>query len=193
MGYKRNPPRFVVKIHNMEVWIDVPGYEGKYQVSNQGRVKSLRYRGGSKEQILKLRLTGNGYYDVSLGNKKYKVHRLVWEAFNGPIPEGMQINHIDEVKTNNALTNLSLMTPKENSNWGTRNERLCGYSSPRERIWVIKLSKNNEILHFYPSIRQAERDTGVSNTHIVECCKGRIKSAGGFIWKYAQTHQIPLS
>jgi hypothetical protein len=168
----------VVYNETIEVWKDIPGFEGKYQVSNQGRVKSLRYRGSSQEQILKQRLTVYGYYDVGLEKKRYRVHRLVWEAFNGPIPEGMQINHIDEVKTNNALTNLSLMTPKENSNWGTRNERIAK--------WVIKLSKNNEILHFYPSISQAAKETGAKIQNISACCKGKLKSTGGYTWKFAE-------
>ena len=173
-----------------EIWKEIPGFEEKYQASNLGRVKSINYKCTGKERVLKLRLNQNGYYDVCLGKQRYRVNRLVYSAFNGPIPEGMQVNHINEDKTDNRLENLNLMTPKENCNWGTRNDRLCGHSAVSERLWVIKLNKNNEILHFYPSIRQAERDTGVNNAHIVECCKGRIKSAGGFIWKYAQTAQI---
>ena len=175
-----------------EIWKDIPGWEGFYAASNYGRIKSLdrtvdRSNGTSamlNGKILKLRLNHNGYYDVCLGRNRYRVNRLVWKAFNGTIPEGMQVNHINEIRTDNAIWNLSLASPKENSNWGTRNEKLKGYDTKRERKWVIKLNTNNEILHFYPSLREAERSTGISNAHISECCRGKIKTAGGYIWKY---------
>ena len=118
-----------------EIWKDIPNYEGIYQVSNLGRVKSLeRFRKGKndslasvKEKIFKPQIDHRGYYRVELWKqsigKRYKVHRLVWEAFNGSIPEGLQVNHINEIKTDNRLENLNLMTPKENTNWGTGIER----------------------------------------------------------------------
>lgn len=108
----------------IEEWKDILGYEGKYQVSNTGRVQSLKH---NDVKILRLSKNKGGYLLVGLGlngihSTKY-VHRLVWEAFNGPIPEGMQVNHINEDKTDNRLENLNLMTCKENLNWGTTQER----------------------------------------------------------------------
>ena len=105
-----------------EIWKDIPNYEG-YQVSNLGRVKSLERIDALghrlKEKILKPQ-TNSRYYQVCLCKnskvKKYFVHRLVWIAFNGTIPEGLQVNHINEVKTDNRLSNLNLMTAKENTN-----------------------------------------------------------------------------
>ena len=118
-------------LNGNEEWKDILGFEGIYQASNLGRVKSLErlnargYR--VKEKILKPQINRRGYYQVGLYKqsigKNYKVHRLVYEAFNGQIPEGLQVNHINEVKTDNRLENLNLMTHKENVNWGTRNER----------------------------------------------------------------------
>ena len=86
----------------MEIWKKIEGYEN-YEVSNLGNVKSLNYNHTGKEQILKAGKTKQGYLYVILHKngkrKKYLIHRLVYETFNGPIPEGMQCNHISEVKT----------------------------------------------------------------------------------------------
>lgn len=117
-------------LNSNEEWKDIPNYEGLYQVSNLGRVKSLEKIDALghrlKEKILKPQIN-RGYYRVNLYKnsiqKNYRVHRLVWEAFNGTIPENMHVNHINEIKTDNRLSNLNLMTARENINWGTRNER----------------------------------------------------------------------
>ena len=172
-----------------EIWKDIEGWEGKYQVSNYGSIRN------NKGHVLSPGNNGSGYLFVSLwrNNKphQYYIHRLVWEAFNGPIPEGMEINHNDECTTNNTLSNLSAMSHKMNANYGTRNIRSAsarkGMNRNRydESKWVIKLSKDNEILHFYPSLKQAERETGISHQSISHCCRGKYNTAGGFIWQYA--------
>ena len=172
-----------------EIWKDVPGLEGKYQVSTYGGVKSLdrmvdRSNGTSamlKGRILTPTKSKKGYLSVIIGGKSYRVHRLVWETFVGPIQKGMQVNHIDEDKTNNRLDNLNLMTPSENTNWGTRNDRVMKHLGK----WVIKLTLNNEILHFYPSTKKAAKENGLQSNTISECCNGKRKSYGGFIWKFA--------
>ena len=92
-------------------------------VSNFGNVKSLNYRHTNKERMLKTQLYKGYVYVFLKRTKGYRVHRLVYEAFIGPIPDGMQVNHIDEDKSNNRLDNLNLMTPKENCNYGTGIER----------------------------------------------------------------------
>ena len=178
----------------MEEWRDIPGYEGKYQVSNLGRVKSLSYHMSKKEKVLSPCFDNYGYYLIQLSKdnsqKTYKLHRLVWEAFNGPVPEGMQINHINENRIDNRLENLNLMTPKENVNWGTRTDRAAKamVNNPKICKQVIKYSKNNEFICVYPSARQASRETGISYRHINDCCReyGYCRSAGGFIWRYAE-------
>lgn len=116
-----------------EVWKDIIGYEGLYKASNLGRIKSLErlvWNGHVwhtlKERILKQAKSSNGYYDnVKLSKdgvlKTYNVHRLIYEAHNGVIPDGLQVNHKDENGHNNKLSNLELLTPLENINYGTHN------------------------------------------------------------------------
>lgn len=111
-----------------EIWKPVVGYEGLYEVSSEGRVRSLNYKKQNRIQVLVQNYSRKYPYLLLCKDGKIKthlVHRLVWEAFNGPIPDGMQVNHINEVKTDNRLENLNLMTPKENINWGTGIERRC--------------------------------------------------------------------
>lgn len=110
------------------IWKDIPGYEGLYQVSNTGQVRSLNYRRTGKKQILKPGYTKDGYETVNLNKegsyKTYKVHRLVAMAFISNPNNYPVVNHIDENKTNNAVWNLEYCTREYNNNYGTRNERI---------------------------------------------------------------------
>lgn len=166
-----------------ETWKDIPGYEGLYQVSSTGKVKSMNYGRSGVPGIIRTGDNGSGYQFVQLHNadKKYKyhyVHRLVWESFNGPIPEGLQINHKDENKSNNSLRNLEVMTPKQNANYGTRNIR--GALPKMKPIAKIDIA-TGEILKEYPSITSAVKEYGNSVAHVVT---GRRKQAYGFKWKF---------
>lgn len=166
-----------------EEWRDIPNYEGFYQVSNLGRVKSFY---GLKEKILKPGIPNNGYYQVELCKnsirKFYMVHRLVWEAFNGQIPEGLQVNHINEIKSDNRLSNLNLMTAKENCNWGSRNER----RAKKQSKVVLQFDLNDNFIKEYPSAIQIERENGFGQGNISKCCKGKRKTAYGYKWKYKE-------
>ena len=166
-----------------EIWKDIKGFEGLYRVSNLGRVKSFY---GLKEKILKPGIVNNGYYQVELCKnsirKFYMVHRLVWEAFNGQIPEGLQVNHINEIKTDNRLSNLNLMTPKENINWGTGIER----GHKKQSKVVLQFTLDNILVKEYPSTKQVERELGFAQGNISKCCKGKRKTAYNFKWKYKE-------
>lgn len=169
----------------IEEWKDIPGWDGFYQVSNFGRVRS-------KKGIRKLNLTKDGYYQVQLNYKKKKqtinVHRLVWLAFNGEIPPNMEVNHIDENKLNNNLSNLNLLSHKDNMVWGTRIERLKDSmtNNPLKSKTVVQYDFDYNIVCTYPSISEASRITGYSIGNICWCCKGRSKQAYGYIWQYKE-------
>jgi hypothetical protein len=166
----------------MEHWKDIEGYEGRYQVSDLGRVKSL-YKG--KERVMSAGKHKMGYLLVTLFNgckrKTYTIHRLVADAFI-PNPNNLpQINHKDECKTNNAVSNLEWCDAKYNNNYGTHKERHTkALSKP-----VYQYTMEGSLVRSYPSTREAERHTGYSNQLISSCCRGKYKQAYGYIWSYA--------
>lgn len=156
-----------------EIWKPVLGFEGRYEVSNLGNVKSL-----ITNKLLKPKTTSRGYMFVNLGKelKTKLVHRLVWEAFNGPIPEGLQINHLDENKHNNSLTNLSLVTQRENMNWGSLPEK---FAKP-----ILQYDKNGNFIKEWRSIQSIRRELRFNPSHISECARGKKKSAYGYVWVF---------
>lgn len=172
----------------METWKAIAEYEGLYEVSDQGRVKSLKH---GKEKILKPQKNTDGYLHVGLykdGHTKHTlVHRLVAEAFI-PNPNNLTtVNHKDEVKTNNTVGNLEWMSIKDNNNYGTRNRRITeSQINDKNKSKVVQMfdKSTGELLGTFPSTSEAKRVTGINNSHISECCNGNRWSAGGYIWRY---------
>jgi hypothetical protein len=173
-----------------EQWKTVKDYEGFYEVSNLGEVKSLGRldsRGHHlKEKLLSPGKTENGYLFVTLYKngvgKTFKIHRLVYSTFVEEIPEDMQVNHIDEDKENNRVDNLNLMTPKQNSNWGTRNARRA---AARSKLVEAVDKITGRVIFTFPSTAEAGRQgLGFNSSHISKCCNGERKSHKGFIWRY---------
>lgn len=176
----------------IEEWRAVVGYEGLYEVSSFGRVKSLpkvwlKYDGTplrQKERILKERPTRNGYLRVCLRKNGKStdayIHRLVCEAFL-PNPHSFSdVNHKDENKLNNHIENLEWCSRSFNNNYGSHNEK----SAISRGKPVAKYSLSGKLLKTYPSARSADRDTGIDQSLIGLVCKGVYKQAGGFIWKF---------
>lgn len=167
-------------------WKSIEGYEGLYEVSNYGEVKSLNYKRTGKEKLLSPGKDRDGYLFVTLsknGVKKYpRINRLVYSTFVGEIPEGLQVNHIDENKENNRVENLNLMTPKQNSNWGTHNSRSAAARSKQVEA-VDKIT--GRVIFTFPSTAEAGRQ-GFVLSSVSKCCNGKLKSHGGFIWRYKE-------
>ena len=179
-----------------EEWRDVKGYEGLYQVSSMGRVKSLErklphWRGGErtvKERILKPVMDKGGYLRVGLcdGEKRktFKVHRLVCEAYHENPDNKPQVNHINEIKTDNRACNLEWATARENSNFGTRNERIGKKSAITKSKPICQYTLDEKIVKTWASLTEVKRKTGFSQGNISEVANGNRKTAYGFIWKY---------
>ena len=175
----------------MDKWKDIKGYEGKYQVSDTGKVRALDYHRTGRVKELKLWKTPLGYLMAELWKdakgKKYMVHRLVYQTFIGDIPDDLQVNHIDENKENNHVGNLNLMTSKENINWGTHNERVSkqlrnGITSKM----VYQYTQDGKLVKVWESTKECGRN-GFDQSRIAELCRGskRRKTHKGYIWKYA--------
>lgn len=188
-----------------EIWKDIKNFEGLYQVSNFGRVKSLERitkipytKRIEKEKILVLNKRRDGYLICGLCKngkvKQYAVHILEAKAFldkkdfkyykNENINEidfnNLQVNHKDEDKTNNKLENLEWCTRKYNCNYGTRNKRVIMKNS----IPIEQYDLSGNYLKDFDSIIEAAKSVNRNTGSICCCLSGRSKQSGGYIWKY---------
>lgn len=175
----------------MEEWKDIKGFEGLYQISNLGNVKSLNYHMTGKEQILKQEHSdARGYKRITLSKDgktiRVLVHRLVWESFNGDIPEGYQINHLDENPCNNNLENLNLVTPQENLNYGKHNQNISlSLINNKVLSRVVKqYDLDGNFIKEWPSLSEIKRQLNYSVGNIFKCCQGKYKQAYKYIWRY---------
>ena len=157
----------------------------QYEINTKGQIRN------SNKHILSQSISNNGYYRVHLcknGKAKwYAVHRLVAETFM-PNPLHLpEINHKDENKLNNEVSNLEWCNHINNSNYGTRNKRIrTTLTNNKQSSRQVKCVETNII---YPSIMEAERQTGIYNTAISKVCKEERKTAGGYHWKYIEKEE----
>ena len=165
-----------------EIWKDIDGYGGQYQVSNLGRVRSFRIK--SEGVLLKVRPNTDGYYMARIGERTVAVHRLVAIAFVDGYHDGLQVNHKNEDKADNRACNLEWITFKENVNHGTRNKRAAVNISKAMSVAVCQYDADNRLVACYSSQAEAERVTGISSRQISAVCCGHRKSTGGYKWAY---------
>lgn len=167
---------------------NIKGFEGLYTVNALGKIYSARndkYLVASQDRFgyLKVNLSKDGKFS------QMKVHKIVAETFLGERPNGAQINHIDEDKTNNCVWNLEYVTPSDNINHGKRNEKVADSlrANSMFRIPIKRCDLQGNILEEYASISEASRQTGIAQSNISRSLTGKRKTAGGFIWKKGET------
>ena len=188
-----------------EIWKDIAGYENEYQVSNLGNVRSLdrriKYSNGRtrfyKGQLIKPLAAQNGYDVVTLmrkhKGKKCLVHRLVALAFLNNSNGYPEVNHLDENKHNNCVSNLEWCTVKYNRNYGTRNERsvqskdfrkIGEKNKVKQGKRVVQMNMDGTFVNEFLSLRDAERITGFARQAISACCHDKCRQAYGFLWAF---------
>lgn len=163
-----------------EIWRDIPNYDG-YQVSNLGRVKS-------KKKILKPQTTKKGYLYISVYKGKKEIHRyihrLVAQAFI-PNPNNLpQINHKNEIKADNRVENLEWCSPAYNNSYGNGRKIMTKTKIEKYGKKVDQYDLQGNFIKTWNSIREIERKINIRHSNIINCCKNKVKTAGGYIWKY---------
>ena len=154
---------------------DIKGYENLYAITSCGRVWSY-----ISKKFLKPRMDKDGYLIINLHKnnqmKTFKVHRLVAETYICNTCELPQVNHKDENKTNNSVGNLEWCTHIYNQNYGSRNEKVA--KSKNKAVFCVELGK------VFDSIKIASREMHINDVCISLACKNKIKTSGGYHWKY---------
>lgn len=175
-----------------EIWKNISGFEGYYQISNLGRVKSMsrtivRSNGWPMTFSERIRKASDDccvYLQVglSVNGKKfgYKIHRLVAEMFVPKLYDFPEVNHMDEVKYNNHASNLEWCTHAYNNNYGTRNLRtsISNLNKKGKKVTGLHLENNKRV--DFPSAVEPERQLKICHTNIIKCCKGQRAQAGGY-------------
>ena len=170
-------------MNNNELWKPIKNYEGLYEISNLGRLKSLgtfRHKG----KIKSIRQDKDGYLIATLHKQckqqTVKIHRLVAEAFI-PNPNKLpQVNHKDENKQNNCVDNLEWCTQQYNMSYGSFRSKVAeGHKKA-----IIQLTLDNKFIKRWASAKDASQQLNLHATAITACCKGKSYKTGGFRWKY---------
>ena len=178
-----------------EIWKAIAGYEGLYEVSNFGRVRSIdRYvphktfgKKFCKGYMMATHINNAGYVTVNLCKinryRSFDIHRLVAIAFLDN-PDGLpEVNHIDENKKNNHVENLEWVTKSENNMHGTKRER---HAAQIKRS-VLQYSTDGQLINEWESPTDAEMSiSGKATGAISHCAKGKTKTAYGYIWRYKE-------
>lgn len=180
-----------------EIWKPIEGYEGRYEISSYGRVKSYLYD-KVNGRILK-GSSSRGYpviilYDENCHKRAYLLHRIVAKTFIDNPNNLPEVNHIDEDKTNNRVDNLEWCTSSYNVNYGNRNDTVArkNINHPSKSTPVFSIDMDGNI-NFYKSVSEAERQTGISHGNIVRALKGHTPRCGKRYWYYSITTPIHIA
>ena len=161
----------------------VPDTEGLYEVNNQGVIKNI-----VTGHIIKPAVNYKGYCVVSLkygsGYRSKLVHRIVWESFNGEIPSGLQINHVNEDKTDNRLENLELVTPSQNVQHSIERVKPGMSNVPRP---VIAIDASGNFAMYFDSKKKAGERFGARTGANIEAAIKVNGTAYGYSWRYFDT------
>lgn len=186
-----------------EIWKDIKGYEGLYQVSNFGRIKSLervtKYR--NSKRVLREKIKGDfigkrGYKRVELTkdgiSKKYNLHRIVASSFISNPYNKKEVNHINGIKTDNRVENLEWCTSQENTmhaikmglqkNSDKQRKTVGEYARKNKVKKIVQLTKDGKYIKTWESAVAVERKVGIKSKSISQCVTGRSKTAGGYRW-----------
>ena len=168
-----------------EKWKWIEGYEGLYQISSLGRVKSFKYG----EKLLKTPKNGAGYFTVNLykdGHMKgYFVHRLVAENFIENPLNLPQINHKDENKTNNRPNNLEWCTNEYNQKYGSHNKNVISTMRKKHSQAFYVIAKDGTD-YFFPSINEAGKELNLDTRSVSSCLKGKRKTHYGYTFELCE-------
>lgn len=169
-----------------EEWRDVVGYEGLYQVSNLGRIKSFQYGNSHNIKIMNKHFVRGGYVSAQLWksgtSKCIGIHRLVAQAFLENPNNFEQVNHKDENPSNNCVDNLEWCSVSYNINYGNRNKKVAQHFSKE----VIQFSLNGKEVNRYESA-SATKKFGFITSSVIRCCNGKLKQHHGYVWRYASS------
>lgn len=179
-----------------EIWKDIQGYNGIYQISNLGRVKSQRFWTGSryvyKERLLSPGVSKAGYLRVTLSkdkkSKNKNIHRLVAEAFISNPRNLSCINHIDGNKLNNNINNLEWCTQKHNMQEAFKTGLVKiprGKYNHRARK-IIQKDLDGKVIKVWDYMTKITEELGFDYTNISKCCSGIYKKSYGYIWEYKE-------
>lgn len=175
-----------------EIWKDIKGYEGKYQISSFGNIKSLNFNHTGKEKLLVKKVNHKGYEYVTLYNngKQFypRIHRIVAETFIQNLDNLPQVNHIDGNKCNNNVENLEWCTNLENMRHAIQNNlvRNKGKYNKRSKR-VAQINEKNEIVNIFDSLGEASRYLNIGykvTGRLSMVCNNKINMAYGYKWKF---------
>ena len=190
----------------LEIWKDIPDYEGLYQASNMGNIRSIA-RKHTKGGILRYSMGSGGYKQLVLCKngkpRTYMIHRLIAKTFLTNDNNLKEINHKDENKLNNCLENLEYCDRIYNQNYGTAIIRMVKNHNYKESIIksaahrdynliaqktrkkILQLDLNDNIIKEWDGIRVASKQLSLSVSNISKCCNNKAKTCGNYRWKFA--------